>query len=322
MFQNVRSGSVQQGGSTITQQYVHNSFKLSRDGGISRKLKEAVLSIKLEQEMSKDEILEGYLNTMFFGRGAYGVAAASRAYFGIDVRQITDPGQAALLAGLIRAPAAAEPSEDPEEAARRRHTALVAMEEEGYITQEQVDVADAVPVAEPWVGAVLARCKLVDTLQGADRTTDYMGTDYLPAYIESELQAHRPRLFTDKKIDRRRPAHLHLAQLRPPARRLAGRHVHAVQRGRPQHARVGGRPRGRDGGRRRPGPGPRHGRRAATCTSRGSTESNYAVRGNGSDGSSPGRRSSRIVLAEALREGYSLELALRRPGSHGVRASG
>jgi penicillin-binding protein 1A len=198
MFQNVKSRSVQQGGSTITQQYVLNSFKLAREGGIARKLKEAVLSIKLEQQMSKDDILEGYLNTIFFGRGAYGIAAASRAYFGIEVQAITDPGQAAFLAGLIRAPAYAEPTEHPEEATRRRSTGLIAMVEEGYITQDQADAAEAIPVAEPWI-TPLSKVRQTDTLKGAHED-DYLATDYLAPYIEDELNAIDPERFTDDMI--------------------------------------------------------------------------------------------------------------------------
>ena len=78
LFQNVKGGEVSQGGSTITQQYVKNVFELSTERAWSRKITEAVLSIKLEQQMSKEEILEGYLNTIFFGRDAHGVARPAR----------------------------------------------------------------------------------------------------------------------------------------------------------------------------------------------------------------------------------------------------
>ena len=150
MFQNVKGGSASQGGSTITQQYVKNAFELSTERAISRKVKEAVLSVKLEQQMSKDEILEGYLNTIYFGRGAYGVAAASRGVLRHGRRTIGDPGEAALLAGLIRAPATAEPTKHPEEATRRRHTASWRMEEEGYINRRAGRRGRRHPVAEPW----------------------------------------------------------------------------------------------------------------------------------------------------------------------------
>ena len=81
---------MQQGGSTITQQYVKHVY-LSTERTIARKIKEAVLAIKLEQELSKEEILERYLNTVYFGRGAYGVGTAAEAYFGKHVRTSTCP---------------------------------------------------------------------------------------------------------------------------------------------------------------------------------------------------------------------------------------
>ncbi|HEX5367006.1 MAG TPA: transglycosylase domain-containing protein [Acidimicrobiales bacterium] len=303
MFQNVRSGSVQQGGSTITQQYVLNSFKLSRDGGLSRKVREAALSIKLEQQMSKDEILEGYLNTIYFGRGAYGIAAASRAYFGIDVSEITDPGQAALLAGLIRAPNLAEPSTNPKEATRRRHTGLVAMREEGYITDDQLAVADAVPVAEPWVKPVSA-VRLTDTLRGA-APDDYMATDYLAPYIESELKRIDPERFTEEAI---RGGGLRIYTSVNYDMQRAG--VQALRttldreddpntpewEGDPEAALVAV----DDQGLVRAMVGSRH-----PFTPR-VHETNYAVRSPGSQGFQPGSTFKPIVLAQALREGYSL----------------
>ena len=201
-FQNIKGGGVSQGGSTITQQYVKNAFKLSTERAFSRKIKEAVLSIKLEQQMSKDEILEGYLNTIYFGRGAYGVAAAARAYFNMDVSQLTE-SEAALLAGLIRAPASAEPTKHPEEATRRRHTALVAMQDEGYITAEQFAALDPVPVAPPWIVAY-SSVKEIDVRRGGGsdpNPENYMGTDYLSAYIREEVKAIDRALYTDELID-------------------------------------------------------------------------------------------------------------------------
>lgn len=142
LYQDLRGTSQsRQGGSTITQQYVKNAY-LTSERSITRKVKEAVLAVKLERELDKDEILERYLNTIYFGRGAYGVGAASRAYFGKDVRQMGLP-EASYLAGLIRSPGPADAQDYPEEASRRRGTVLAAMEDEGYIDAAQRDEVDA-----------------------------------------------------------------------------------------------------------------------------------------------------------------------------------
>ncbi len=144
VFQDLTGGSEsQQGGSTITQQYVKSVY-LTSERTFTRKLKEAVLAIKLERTLDKREILTRYLNEVYFGRGAYGVEAASRAYFGIGVKNLQLP-QAAYLAGLIRAPERADATRHPDEATRRRATVLRAMTEEGYITKEQATIAGAVP---------------------------------------------------------------------------------------------------------------------------------------------------------------------------------
>ena len=147
LYQDLRGTSAsRQGGSTITQQYVKNAY-LTSERSIVRKVKEAVLAVKLERELSKDEILERYLNTIYFGRGAYGVAAASRAYFAADVREI-GLAESAYLAGLIRSPGGADAVENPEEATRRRATVLRAMRSEGHISEEERAVVDAAPIQE------------------------------------------------------------------------------------------------------------------------------------------------------------------------------
>ncbi len=144
LYNDLRGRGVQQGGSTITQQYVKNVY-LTSERSVVRKMKEAVLAVKLERELDKDEILERYLNTIYFGRGAYGVAAATRAYFDEDVRAI-GLQEASYLAGLIRSPSDADALEHPEEAARRRTTVLAAMAEEGYISPAERDTVDASPI--------------------------------------------------------------------------------------------------------------------------------------------------------------------------------
>ncbi|MEU6081475.1 transglycosylase domain-containing protein [Streptomyces sp. NPDC047108] len=99
---NTVTGKGKQGGSTITQQYVKNYF-LSQEQTVTRKAKELIISLKVDQRKSKDEILEGYLNTSYFGRGAYGIQAAARAYYGVDSQDLTAP-QGAYLAALLQAP--------------------------------------------------------------------------------------------------------------------------------------------------------------------------------------------------------------------------
>ncbi|HLU41136.1 MAG TPA: biosynthetic peptidoglycan transglycosylase, partial [Microthrixaceae bacterium] len=142
----IRHQKVAQGGSTITMQYVKNVY-LTDDRTLLRKVREAALAVRLERELGKEEILERYLNTIYFGRGAYGVGAAARTYFGKSVEEIELP-EAAFLAGLIRAPETADPSRDLTEANRRRNNALVRMVADGHITQEEMDAANAVPLDE------------------------------------------------------------------------------------------------------------------------------------------------------------------------------
>jgi penicillin-binding protein 1A len=156
----------QQGGSTITQQYVKLTY-LTSERSLERKLKEAVLAVKLEGELDKRDILTRYLNEIYFGRGAYGVEAASREYFGIGVENL-QLHQAAYLAGLIRSPESADATRDPEEATRRRNTVLAGMVTEGYITQEQADEAGAVP----WVWEPVAADGTAQTMTILPRSTD------------------------------------------------------------------------------------------------------------------------------------------------------
>jgi penicillin-binding protein 1A len=138
LFENVSAGSVEQGGSTITMQVVKNSI-LSNEQTLERKTREAILALRLEEELSKDQILERYLNTAYFGNGAYGVQAAAETYWGVDVGEL-DWGQAALLAALIRNPNNYNPIHFPEVAAERRRLALDRIVDVGLLTQDEADV--------------------------------------------------------------------------------------------------------------------------------------------------------------------------------------
>ena len=141
---NVQSGEVRQGGSTITQQLVKNSL-LTPEQRVDRKVREAVLAIRLEKEVSKEEILERYLNVVYFGNGAYGVQAAAETYFNTDIEKLTE-GQAALLAGIIRNPVGNDPVRNPAQASARRDTVLDRMVVNGHLTPEAAGMLKTVPV--------------------------------------------------------------------------------------------------------------------------------------------------------------------------------
>ncbi len=143
-YVDLTEGRIVQGGSTITQQLVKNLYVGSAET-LTRKLQEAYLAWQLEQRLTKEQILTRYLNTVYFGNGAYGVQAAARTYFGIDARDLTLP-QAALLAGLIRAPVDYDPIAHPQRAWRRRDHVLDAMLEQGLIDRAAHDAAVATPI--------------------------------------------------------------------------------------------------------------------------------------------------------------------------------
>jgi membrane peptidoglycan carboxypeptidase len=129
------TGGDTQGGSGITQQYVKNAY-LNNAQTLSRKLKELMISVKLSRQYSKDQILAFYLNTVYFGRGAYGIQAAAETYFGKNVEQLS-VAQGALLAGLLRAPAYYDPATDPAQAHDRWRYVLDGMEKIGKLTAPQ-----------------------------------------------------------------------------------------------------------------------------------------------------------------------------------------
>jgi 1A family penicillin-binding protein len=132
---NVSAGGVRQGGSTITQQLVKNAL-LTPERSVNRKVREAVLAVRLETKLDKREILERYLNIVYFGNGAYGVQAAAETYFNKDVGDIT-PGEAALLAGIIRNPEGYDPIKNPDAAKARRAAAVGRMVSNSHLTIEQ-----------------------------------------------------------------------------------------------------------------------------------------------------------------------------------------
>lgn len=134
-------GGARQGGSTLTQQLVKNLF-LSPERSYSRKLAEAVLSLRVEKYYSKDKILEMYLNQVYWGNRAYGIEKAGRRYFGVSAKELSI-SQAALLAGLLKAPEGLSPFRHPKAARKRQLNVIAKMKDYGYITDEQAEEAKA-----------------------------------------------------------------------------------------------------------------------------------------------------------------------------------
>ena len=132
---NVRGSGGTQGGSTITQQYAKNAY-LSQERSWDRKLREMILAFKLETTVSKNEILANYLNTSFFGRGAYGIEAASLAYYGVPASEL-DYEQGAVLAALLKSPSTLEKPENRDELESRWQYVIDGMAQQGWITPEQ-----------------------------------------------------------------------------------------------------------------------------------------------------------------------------------------
>jgi len=135
LWADVRGHEILQGGSTITQQYVKNAY-LTSERSFTRKLKEIVIAIKLAHKYSKDQILDYYLNTIYFGRGAYGIEAAAQSYFGIPAAKLT-AAQGVVLAGLIRAPSVLDPRVNPVAAKTRFHEVVQAMASKNWLTAAQ-----------------------------------------------------------------------------------------------------------------------------------------------------------------------------------------
>jgi penicillin-binding protein 1A len=146
LLRNITGGGMVQGGSTLTQQLAKNLF-LTQERTVSRKIQEAILALWLEHKYSKAQILELYLNRVYFGSGAYGVEAAAQKYFGHGARDLTLP-EAALLAGLMKAPAKLAPNRNPAGASERAALVIAAMVQEGFTTDSMAMLALAHP-AQP-----------------------------------------------------------------------------------------------------------------------------------------------------------------------------
>jgi len=157
LVKDILSASAAEGASTITQQFVKNALEAQGDRTLFVKFKEAALAYRLEHHWSKDKILTEYLNTIYFGEGAYGIEAAARTYFGSahpgcgteaePCASVLEPWEAAMLAGIIQSPSAYDPKIYPENALFRRNVVLEKMAEQGYISEDQLreDQEQALP---------------------------------------------------------------------------------------------------------------------------------------------------------------------------------
>ena len=159
LYQDVLSGAPSQGASTITQQFVKNALEAQDSRTIFQKLREAALAYQLERQWSKDKILTEYLNSIYFGEGAYGIEAAAKTFFGAahpgcggDGNRCASqllPWEAALLAGIISSPASNSPRAFPDAAKERRDLVLLKMAEQGYITDEEYQQYILKPLPTP-----------------------------------------------------------------------------------------------------------------------------------------------------------------------------
>lgn len=175
-------GNPTQGGSTLTQQYAERYYT-GQNTSLTGKVRELILAIKIDREQSKEQILNSYLNTIYFGRGAYGIESAARNYFGVSAKDL-DISQSALLAAVIPAPSAWDPAVDPDTAKVKFDRVLRRMVEDEWITQ-----ADADAVVFP------------ETLDPSASQSGMSGTDgYLLQEVRSELINDAG--FTDEQIDR------------------------------------------------------------------------------------------------------------------------
>ena len=285
-------GKSLQGGSTITQQYVKNAYLESRERTVVRKLKEATLAVKVERKLSKEQILERYLNVIYFGRGAYGVQAASRAYFDKDVSQL-QLREAAYLAGLIRSPEAADARRDPEVADARRAGTLAAMERAGLIDGAKRAQAEAEPVSAYVVAKRPGETTFAEGGKGTQYFVEFVRQQLLSEYGPAALYEGGLRVKTTLDLEMQAHAYDAVYQSflnRPddPAGALVAIDENGFVR-----AMVGG----RDWNAPQP-----------------YAKVNLAVgRQGGGTGRQPGSTFKPFVLAEAVRQGYTVESAFPAP---------
>lgn len=184
MVTNLRRKGFVQGGSTITQQLAKNLF-LSRERKLTRKIQEAMLAVWLESQLSKDEILSAYLNRVYLGSGTYGVDAAANLYFGKSARDV-NLTEAAILAGLLKAPSRYSPLNNPALAKDRAHVVLDAMEDAGFLEIDNLERVNA-PAPRPRTKPSKGEAVRYYTDWVVDNIDDLIGTPAQDLIIETTL---------------------------------------------------------------------------------------------------------------------------------------
>jgi penicillin-binding protein 1A len=198
VFRDVTGRGGMEGGSTLTQQLAKNLF-LTQERTLSRKIQEAILALWLERKYSKDQILELYLNRVYFGSGAYGVEAAAQRYFGKSARQAT-LSEAAVLAGLMKSPTRLAPNRNLTAANERAAEVITEMAEQGHITEAMAKLALSTPaqvVHEKGAGSInYAADYVMDML---DDTVGAIDEDIVvTTTLDSKMQANAERALTDE----------------------------------------------------------------------------------------------------------------------------
>ncbi len=197
-FRNLFHRGGVEGGSTLTQQLAKNLF-LTQERTLSRKIQEAILAVWLEHKYSKDQILELYLNRMYFGAGSLGVDAAARKYFGHGAQQVTLP-EAAMLAGLMKAPTKLAPNRNPTAASERAAQVVTAMAQQGYVTEPMAALALAHPaqaIHDPTGGSLNYAADLV--MDALDETVGDIDEDIVvTTTIDPHIQIAAEQALTDE----------------------------------------------------------------------------------------------------------------------------
>ncbi len=213
MLANLQAGGVVEGGSTITQQYVKNTY-LTQDRTFTRKFKEFLLADWVENWMDKDEILSRYLESAYFGAGQTGLTAAAHRYFDVTPQELT-LGQAAMLAGVIKAPSNLAPTVDREASRERMEVVLDAMVDAEFITREEADAVEEPELSRGESGDVAAGSWFTDWLL---RDIDDGETGEIRTTLDADMQKAAEKAIADARLGRAQAA---LIAIRPDGRVLA-----------------------------------------------------------------------------------------------------